>query len=124
MNSWFDTVDRTLIYLRNANVRFKDGELTTKCFILDAIGSNAVLTDGKISVTPHYWVTSIAKYFKEKQKMVRTDKKQIKNSLNRAEIEQCGGTSPMRQIHIVAPIVYTASTRNKEIVLLQRESLS
>lgn len=90
-NNWYDAVERTLTYLCNANARFKNGKLSTKRLILDAIGSNATLTDGKISIEPHYWVTPIAKYLQEKREMVRTGEKQIKNSPNRAEIEQwCG----------------------------------
>ncbi len=87
-NSWYDAVERTLTYLCNANARFKNGKLSTKHLILDAIGSNATLTDGKISIRPHYWVTPIAAYLQEKQKEVRTGEQQIKNSLKQAEIEQ------------------------------------
>ena len=91
VNDWYNVVERTLTYLCDANVRFKSGELPTKHLILEAIGSNAKLTDGEISIEPHYWVTPIADYLQEKRRKVRTDAEQRKNSLNEAEIEQwCG----------------------------------
>lgn len=90
-NNWYDAVERTLTYLCDANTRFKNGELPTKHLILDAIGSNATLTDGKISIEPHYWVTPIATYLQEKQEEVRTDTQQMKNASNEAKFQQwCG----------------------------------
>lgn len=91
VNNWYNVVERVLVYLCNANVRFKNGELPVKHLILESIGSNAKLTDGDISIEPHYWVTPIADYLQEKRRKVRTDAQRRKNSLNEAEIEQwCG----------------------------------
>lgn len=91
VNNWYNIVERTLTYLCDANTRFKNGELPTKRLILESIGSNAKLTDGEVSIEPHYWVTPIAEYLQRRREKVRTGEQQRKNSPNQAEFDTwCG----------------------------------
>ena len=78
--NWYEIVGDTLGKLENANSEFKNGDLAIKRRILLAIGSNPVLTDGKITVEPFKWLLPLKKNKQEltnELDKVRTGSQQI-----------------------------------------------
>ena len=90
-NSWYDIVEKTLTRLHKANDNYKLKDIGTKKLIINAIGSDAILQDKTISVTPHNWVKPIADFIletKEDAEKVRTRHQQRKNSLKQANYKE------------------------------------
>jgi ABC-type uncharacterized transport system ATPase subunit len=56
VESWYDFMSDTFLKLTGASTKFVNGEFADKKEILLAIGQNAVLLDGKLSITPDDWL--------------------------------------------------------------------
>jgi len=67
--NWYEYVGKTLEILTGANSKFVDGDLADKKEIMLAIGQNPVLLDGKLQITPNYWLKPIY----ENVKTIRAD---------------------------------------------------
>jgi DNA-binding protein H-NS len=59
--NWYEIVGTTLGEIVNANERFANGDILTKKHILQSIGQNPVLTDGKLTLDEFYWLQPIKK---------------------------------------------------------------
>ena len=80
--NWYEFVGNMLDQLTNAESRFAEGDIAVKNRILQAIGENPVLMDGKLIITPYNWLIPIKKgleAFNESETMVRTNVQQIEN---------------------------------------------
>lgn len=87
---WYDIVESTLSALVSARDNFSKGTLEDKRRILKLIGSDPVLTDGKLSFKEHYWVKPIRENISastEGAKTVRTSQQQMKNASNEAKFQ-------------------------------------
>ena len=63
----------TLSLFENVNERFTEGGMIEKRRILSAIGSNPIPTDGKLSITEHFWLRPVT----DELEQVRTYTQQI-----------------------------------------------
>ena len=82
---WYEFVGQTLEEFTNAATKFSTGSIVDKNRILDAIGENPVLIDGKLSLTSYEWVIPIKNGLTEIRTLsdkVRTDNQQIENGSN------------------------------------------
>lgn len=87
---WYDIVESTLSTLLHARDNFNNGTLEDKRYILKAIGSNPILTEKKIGLTPYYWVEEIKKCknnLTESEVLVRTNPEQIEKASNEAKYQ-------------------------------------
>lgn len=77
----------TLAGLTSATGRFNNGTLEDKKQVLSALGSNPILTDGRLSLEEHFWLQPIKK---DKQTLigklekVRTSSQQMENASEEA----------------------------------------
>lgn len=85
--NWYEFVGNTLDLLTNASTKFEEGTLADKKEILLAIGQNPLLLNGKLQVTPNYWLNPIrksAKGLRAEVDMVRTMPQQIQKASEEA----------------------------------------
>lgn len=61
VRNWYEIMGNTLSNLENANKEFTDGNMADKRRILLALGSNPIMTDGKLSINEHFWLRPIVK---------------------------------------------------------------
>ena len=84
----------TLAGLTSATERFNNGTLEDKKQFLSALGSNPILTDGRLSLEEHFWLQPIKKDKQtliDKLEKVRTSSGQIKNASEEAVYQHwCG----------------------------------
>jgi site-specific DNA recombinase len=83
--NWYEFVGELLNKLGDAGSRFSKGDLSTKNNILQAIGRNPVLIDGKLEITPYNWVIPIKNGLEQYRLLndkVRTESQQIENDEN------------------------------------------
>ncbi len=85
--NWYEIVGSTLTQLTTATKRFNNGTLEDKKQILFALGSNPILTDGRLSLEEYFWLQPIKKTKQvliEKLEEVRTTPQQMKNTSEEA----------------------------------------
>lgn len=85
--NWYEFVGGTLQTLTYANQKFADGDLADKKEILLAIGQNPVILDGKLEITPNFWLNPVEKNLKtirEQLEKVRTLPQQIQKASEEA----------------------------------------
>ena len=84
----------TLAGLTSATGRFNNGTLEDKKQFLSALGSNPILTDGRLSLEEYFWLQPIKKDKRtliDKLEKVRTSSGQIKNASEEAVYQHwCG----------------------------------
>ena len=84
----------TLTGLTSATGRFNNGALEDKKQVLSALGSNPILTDGRLSLEEHFWLQPIKKDKQtliDKLEKVRTSSGQMKNASEEAVYQHwCG----------------------------------
>lgn len=84
----------TLAGLTSATERFNNGTLEDKKQFLSALGSNPILTDGRLSLEEYFWLQPIKKDKRtliDKLEKVRTSSGQIKNASEEAVYQHwCG----------------------------------
>ena len=88
---WYKTMGNTLSSLENANEDFINGVLADKRRILSALGSNPILTDGKLSIAEHFWLQPLKENkakITDKVMAARTAPEQIRKGLNEAIFTQ------------------------------------
>lgn len=86
--NWYEFVGKTLDELTNAKDKFARGDLIEKNRILQAIGENPVLFDGKLRITSYEWLKPIENGLIEQNvlsEMVRTGDLQIENAPEEAK---------------------------------------
>ena len=92
--NWYNIVESTLSTLVYARDNFNKGTLNDKRHILQAIGSDPILTEKKIGLTTHYWVKEISdckQTLTEKPNSVRTSPQQMKNTSEEVKFQLwCG----------------------------------
>ena len=72
----------TLTQLTSATEKFNDGTLEDKKQVLSALGSNPILTEGRLSLEEYFWLQPIKKdkqILIDKLEKVRTASQQMKN---------------------------------------------
>lgn len=85
--NWYEFVGNTLNTLTYANKRFTDGDLGDKKEVLMAIGQNPVLINGKLVITPNFWLEPVSKkagLIKEQIEKVRTMPQQMQKAPEQA----------------------------------------
>lgn len=85
--NWYEFVGDTLQTLTYANTKFIDGDLGDKKEILLAIGQNPTLLDGKLQITPCYWLEPVkheVKLIRQQLEKVRTMPLQIQKASEEA----------------------------------------
>ena len=84
----------TLTQLTSATERFNNGTLEYKKQVLFALGSNPILTDGRLSLEEYFWLQPIKKdkqILIDKLEKVRTASQQMKNASEEAVYQHwCG----------------------------------
>ena len=84
----------TLTGLTSATGRFNNGTLEDKKQFLSALGSNPILTDGRLSLEEYFWLQPIKKDKQtliDKLEKVRTSSGQMKNASEEAVYQHwCG----------------------------------
>ena len=63
-NDWRETMRRTLNVLFNGRDKFENGDVFTKREVLQSLGSNTILKDGKISINTYKWLEPIKNEYK------------------------------------------------------------
>ena len=84
----------TLTQLTSATEKFNNGTLEDKKQVLSALGSNPILTDGKLSLEEYFWLQSIKKNKQvliDELEKVRTAPEQMKNASEEAVYQHCCG---------------------------------
>ena len=87
VRSWYEIVGTTLQQLDSATEKFNKGNVTDKRRVLSALGSDPILTDGKLTLKEHFWLKPIKdnkESITEELKKVRTAPEQIKNASEEA----------------------------------------
>lgn len=56
--NWYEIVGTTLTQLTSAKDKFNNGTLEDKKQVLSALGSNPILTDGRLSFEEYFWLTT------------------------------------------------------------------
>ena len=90
-NDWRETMRRTLNVLFNGREKFENGDVFTKREVLQSLGSNTILKDGKISINTYKWLEPIKNEYKnlESQFLEGSNSNlQIKNTSNEAVRQQ------------------------------------
>lgn len=85
--SWYEIVGTTLTQLTSATEKFNNGTLEDKKQVLSALGSNSILTDGRLSLEEYFWLQPIKKdkqILIDKLEKVRTASGQMKNASEEA----------------------------------------
>ena len=94
----------TLAGLTSATGRFNNGTLEDKKQFLSALGSNPILTDGRLSLEEYFWLQPIKKDKRtliDKLEKVRTSSGQIKNASEEAVYQHwCGVIGEVRKLYI------------------------
>ena len=92
--SWYEIVGTTLTQLTSATEKFNNGTLEDKKQVLSALGSNPILTDGRLSLEEYFWLQPIKKdkqILIDKLEKVRTSSQQMKNASEEAVYQHwCG----------------------------------
>ena len=90
-NDWRETMRRTLNVLFNGRDKFENGDVFAKREVLQSLGSNTILKDGKISINTYKWLEPIKNEYKnlESQFLEGSNSDlQIKNASNEAVRQQ------------------------------------
>ena len=85
--NWYEIVGTTLTQLTSATKKFNNGTLEDKKQVLSALGSNPILTDGRLSLEEYFWLQPIKKERKaliDELEKVRTAPQQMKNASEEA----------------------------------------
>ena len=88
--NWYEIVGSTLGMLENVNNEFRNGDVLVKKHILMAIGSNPILTGGKISIKHFEWLRPLKdnkQTLTDKLNKVRTDSQQIEKDSEESIIQ-------------------------------------
>lgn len=86
-NDWRETMRRTLNVLFNGRDKFKNGDVFAKREVLQSLGSNTILKDGKISINTYKWLEPIKNEYKNLESQLEEGSNsdlQIKNASNEA----------------------------------------
>lgn len=93
-NDWRETMRRTLDVLFGGQEKFENGDNFAKREVLQSLGSNTVLKDGKISINTYKWLEPIKNEYKKLEKQFLEGSNldlQIKNASNEAICKQWQG---------------------------------
>ncbi len=87
VKNWYEIATKTFETLLYAGEKFKDGDLGNKKDVLQAIGQNPKLLNGKILITPNEWLIPVAQHAKRiraELDKVRTEPLQIQKASEEA----------------------------------------
>ena len=62
-DDWLELAERAFDFAANAQVRFRDGDLTVKRDILMTLGSNFLLKDQKLTLQSSEWLVPIGEFY-------------------------------------------------------------
>ena len=88
---WRKAMEKTLEVLFNGRERFEKGDITVKREVLQSLGSNIIIKDGKLSIDTYKWLEPVEKSYKflEYQLLAGSNTNlQIKNASNEAVRQQ------------------------------------
>ena len=90
-NDWRETMRRTLNVLFNGREKFENGDVFAKREVLQSLGSNTFLKDGKISINTYKWLEPIKNEYKNLESQLEEGSNsnlQRKNASNEAVRQQ------------------------------------
>ena len=64
-DEWLELTEKTFDFTTYARIHFQNGDMKTKKEILQVIGSNPLLLDGKVFIEPNKWLQPIAENYPE-----------------------------------------------------------